>query len=60
GGAGTGLVGSALNYGVILDMKNFDSIKIKKNYVIVGSGAIKGKLDKALEKNKKFFHQIHQ
>ena len=29
-GAGTGLVGSALNNGIILDMKNFDSIKIKK------------------------------
>lgn len=54
-GAGTGLVGSALNSGIILDMKNFDSVKIKRNYAIVGTGVIKGKLDKALEKNKKFF-----
>ncbi|MHA7733683.1 FAD-binding oxidoreductase [Nitrosopumilus sp. S6] len=54
-GAGTGLVGSALNNGIILDMKNFDSIKIKEKYVIVGPGVVKGKLDKALEKNKKFF-----
>ncbi|KFM19412.1 Glycolate oxidase subunit GlcD protein [Marine Group I thaumarchaeote SCGC AAA799-P11] len=54
-GAGTGLVGSALNRGIILDMKNFDSIKIKKNYAIVGPGVIKGALDRVLEKNKKFF-----
>ena len=33
-GAGTGLVGSALNNGIILDMKNFDSIKIRKNYAV--------------------------
>ncbi|QDI88233.1 FAD-binding oxidoreductase [Candidatus Nitrosopumilus sp. SW] len=54
-GAGTGLVGSSLNNGIILDMKKFDSIKIKEKYAIVGPGTIKGKLDKALEKNKKFF-----
>lgn len=54
-GAGTGLVGSALNNGIILDMKNFDSIKVNRNQAVVGPGAIKGKLDTALEKNKKFF-----
>jgi FAD/FMN-containing dehydrogenase len=54
-GAGTGLVGSALNDGIILDMKNFDSIKISKNHVIVGAGVIKGNLDKKLEEVKKFF-----
>ncbi|MFB5632254.1 MAG: FAD-binding oxidoreductase [Nitrosopumilus sp.] len=54
-GAGTGLVGSALNNGIILDMKNFDSIKIKKKYAIVGTGVVKGKLDKKLESSKKFF-----
>ena len=54
-GAGTGLVGSALNDGIILDMKNFDSIKISKNHVIVGAGVIKGNLDKKLEDVKKFF-----
>lgn len=54
-GAGTGLVGSALNTGIILDMKNFDSIKLGENYVNVGTGTIKGKLDKKLETSKKFF-----
>ena len=29
-GAGTGLVGSALNDGIILDMKNFDSIRLSQ------------------------------
>ncbi len=54
-GAGTGLVGGALNRGIILDMKNFDSCIIKKNHAIVGSGVLKGKLDKKLEKFGKFF-----
>jgi FAD/FMN-containing dehydrogenase len=54
-GAGTGLVGSALNDGIIIDMKNFDSIKLFKYHVKVGPGTIKGKLDKKLEENKKFF-----
>ena len=54
-GAGTGLVGGALNRGIILDMKNFDSCIIKKNYAIVGSGVLKGTLDKKLEKIGKFF-----
>jgi len=58
-GAGTGLVGSALNSGIILDMKNFDSIKIRKDHAVVGP-VVKGKLDKALEENKNFFRQIHQ
>ena len=48
-GAGTGLVGSALNDGIIIDLKNFDSINIQKNYVTVGAGVIKGNLDKALK-----------
>ena len=54
-GAGTSLVGSALNNGIILDMKNFNSIKLAKNHVTIGSGTLKGKLDKKLEKQKKFF-----
>ena len=54
-GAGTGLVGSALNKGIILDMKNFDSWRFVKDHVVVGPGIIKGKLDKELEENKKFF-----
>ena len=54
-GAGTGLVGSALNTGIILDMKNFNSLKINKNNVIVGPGITKGFLDKKLNEHKKFF-----
>ena len=54
-GAGTGLVGSALNNGIILDMKNFDLLKLSNEYVTVGSGTIKGKLDKKLEEKNKFF-----
>ena len=54
-GAGTGLVGSALNKGIILDMKNFNSLKIINDEAIVGPGIIKGELDKELGKNKKFF-----
>jgi FAD/FMN-containing dehydrogenase len=53
-GGGTGLVGSALNDGIILDLKNFDKIKISKDYVNVGGGTYKGKLDAALAKHKKF------
>ena len=53
-GGGTGLVGSALNDGIILDLKNFDKIKISKNHVDVGGGTYKGKLDMALTKQKKF------
>ncbi|MCV0400499.1 MAG: FAD-binding oxidoreductase [Nitrosopumilus sp.] len=54
-GAGTGLVGSALNSGIILDMKNFTSIRVHKNHVTVGTGVIKGNLDRKLEESKKFF-----
>ncbi len=54
-GAGTGLVGSALNRGIIIDMKKFNSIKLNKKSVVVGSGTLKGKLDQVLDKNKKIF-----
>jgi len=54
-GAGTGLVGSSLNSGIIMDLKKLNSIKIHNNHVHVGSGVIKGNLDKALEKIEKFF-----
>jgi FAD/FMN-containing dehydrogenase len=53
-GAGTGLVGSALNDGIIIDMKNFDKIKIGKDFIVVGAGTTKGKLDQELDKHKKF------
>ena len=54
-GAGTGLVGNSLNTGIILDLKFFDLIKIENNYVTVGSGTTKGKLDQTLKKIGKFF-----
>jgi FAD/FMN-containing dehydrogenase len=54
-GAGTGLVGSALNTGIIIDLKNLNSIIVKKNYSIIGAGIIKGKLDQVLSQKGKFF-----
>lgn len=54
-GGGTGLVGSALNSGMILDLKNLDKIKIAKNSITVQPGVRKGKLDQALSKKRKFF-----
>ena len=53
-GAGTGLVGNSLNDGVIIDLKNFDSIKIHRNFVEFGAGVQKGNLDKALMRKQKF------
>ncbi|MCV0392093.1 MAG: FAD-binding oxidoreductase [Nitrosopumilus sp.] len=54
-GAGTGLVGSALNDGIILDLKNLDSHSVLKNHIKVGPGVIKGKLDIILNQKKMFF-----
>ena len=54
-GGGTGLVGGALNKGIILDMKNFQNCSVKKNYIKVDSGISKGLIDKKLESKKKFF-----
>ena len=48
-GAGTGLVGSALNSGIILDLKKLNKIKIGKNFAQVEPGVVKGVLDKKLE-----------
>ena len=53
-GGSTGLVGSSLTTGIILDMKNFNKIKLSKNYVTVGAGVSKGELDLILKRNKKF------
>ncbi|MDR3781748.1 MAG: FAD-binding oxidoreductase, partial [Candidatus Nitrosotalea sp.] len=53
-GAGTGLVGSALGRGIIIDMKNIDEIKLGNNFVKVGTGVFKGHLDKILEKHGRF------
>ena len=54
-GAGTGLVGSALGNGIILDMRHFDKIKVHSDSVVVGSGVFKGQLDRVLEENGRFF-----
>lgn len=54
-GAGTGLVGSALGNGIILDMRYFDKIKVYSDGVVVESGVFKGQLDRILEENGKFF-----
>ena len=54
-GSGTGLVGGALNRGIILDMQKFDSVRIVGKYVQVGTGTKKGILDEKLEKYGKFF-----
>lgn len=53
-GAGTGLVGSALGRGVVLDMRYFDKIKTGTNYVKVESGVSKGHLDEVLKKHGRF------
>lgn len=53
-GGGTGLVGSALNNGIVLDLKKFDKIKVGKSFVTVDPGISKGMLDKTLNKHGKF------
>ena len=54
-GSGTGLVGNSLNSGIILDMKNFDSLKITDSYAVVGPGISKGLFDEKLSNKTKFF-----
>ena len=54
-GAGTGLVGSALNDGIILDLQNLNHIRIGKRFAYVGAGVFKGKLDVILNEKRKFF-----
>lgn len=53
-GGGTGLVGGALNNGIIVDLKSFEKVKVFQNYVEVEAGVHKGKLDQILEKHGKF------
>jgi FAD/FMN-containing dehydrogenase len=53
-GGGTGLVGSALNKGIILDLKCFNKIKVSKDHVKVGAGVYKGRLDAVLAKHRRF------
>lgn len=54
-GGSTGLVGSSLTNGIVIDMRNFNKIKLAKNHVVVGAGTSKGELDKFLGTHKKFF-----
>lgn len=53
-GGGTGLVGSALGSGIIIDLQNFGKVRVSKNHVEVGAGVHKGKLDQILDKHGKF------
>jgi glycolate oxidase len=53
-GAGTGLVGSSLGRGIIIDMRHLDKIELGSNHVKVGSGVFKGHLDKILKKQGRF------
>ncbi len=53
-GAGTGLVGSSLGNGIIVDMKHFNKIKVGRGFVQAGSGAFKGDIDKILKKHGRF------
>ncbi len=53
-GAGTGLVGGALGKGIVMDMKNLNRISIQGNLVRVQAGVLKGNLDIALNKQRKF------
>ena len=53
-GGGTGLVGSALGRGIILDMRHLDKIKLGAKHVKVDSGVFKGRLDKILKKQGRF------
>lgn len=55
-GAGTGLLGQSLSYGIVLDFsKHMDRIiDIDNDYVTVQPGVVKGMLDKELKKRNKF------
>ena len=53
-GAGTGLVGSALGKGIILDMMHMNKIKVGPDHVEAGGGVLKGQIDKELEKRGRF------
>lgn len=54
-GAGTSLVGGALNSGIIIDLQKLNKIKISENDITVQVGASKGSLDKKLKMKNKFF-----
>lgn len=52
-GAGTGLVGGALNTGICIDTKNLDAVSVNGDTVTVGAGTRKGSLDLELAKHGK-------
>ena len=55
-GGGTGLVGGALNCGIILDMKAMDEVRITgDSTVAVGGGAPRGKVDRILRADGRMF-----
>lgn len=54
-GGGTGLVGGALNSGIIMDMRLFNDVILNNNVLSVGSGVSKGVLDHTLESGSRFF-----
>lgn len=55
-GAGTGLLGQSLSYGIVLDFSKHMNkiIDIEDDYVTVQPGIVKGILDKELKKRNKF------
>src|ERR687895_1603026 len=55
-GAGTGLLGQSLSYGIVLDFSKHMNkiIDIEDDYVTVQPGIVKGVLDKELKKRNKF------
>lgn len=54
-GAGTGLVGGALNTGIILDMRNLDMVNVDGDRAVVGVGTTRGLLDHTLNTHGKIF-----
>ena len=54
-GAGTGLVGGALNTGIILDMKNHDAVSVNGNRAVAGVGVRRGRLEQVLGRYEKIF-----
>ena len=56
-GAGTGLVGGALNGGIVLDMRNLAHCRLEAGggHVVVGPGVTRGRLDMVLAAHGKVF-----
>ena len=56
-GGGTGLVGGALNCGIILDMRHIDAIEVspEKGAAVVGAGVPRGRLDEVLRRHGMMF-----